>query len=151
LLNHLPKDPDFEARVRGSFARQEFMATIGATIAAVAPGEVILDLVCRPGLTQQHGFLHAGVVTALADSACGLAALSLMPKGAAVMSVEFKINLLAPAEGNCFRAVGRVIRPGKTLTVCSGEVRKDTGPEAAVIAVMQATMMALQDRPGISD
>jgi uncharacterized protein (TIGR00369 family) len=150
-LDQYAQEPDFAARVRASFARQKFMATIGAQITAVAPGEVILDLPFDTGLTQQHGLLHAGVVTALADSACGLAALSLMPQGAAVLSVEFKINLLAPAAGDSFRAVGCVIRAGRTLTVCSGEVRDGSNPGAAVIAVMQATMMTVQGRPGFSD
>ena len=99
------------------------MATLGAALAGVAPGEVDIDLPFRTDLTQQHGFLHAGVVTSLMDSACGYAALSLMEPGAAVLSVEFKVNLLAPARGNRFRASGRVVRAGRTVTVVSGEFR----------------------------
>jgi uncharacterized protein (TIGR00369 family) len=147
----VPKDPAFEARVRASFDRQRFMATLGARLAAVAPGEAVIELDFDDELTQQHGFLHAGVVTSAVDSACGYAALSLMPVGAAVLSVEFKVNLLAPATGARFRAIGRVIRAGRTLSVCTGEMRALDGEEETVIAVMQATMMTVQQRPGISD
>jgi uncharacterized protein (TIGR00369 family) len=146
-----PQDPDFDQRVRASFARQAFMATIGARIVSIAPGEVVLELAFDQSLTQQHGFLHAGVVAALADNACGFAALSLMPPGAAVMSVEFKVNLMAPAAGTLFRAAGRVIRAGRTLTVCSAEVVAVDGDREKVVAVMQATMMSVAGRPGISD
>ena len=137
-----PRDPDFEARVRASFARQRFMATLGATLERVAPGEVAIALPFRDDLTQQHGFLHAGAVTAVVDSACGYAALSLMEPGAGVVSVEFKINLLAPAVGERFLATARVVKAGRTLTVCTGEL---TAGES-VAAVMQATMMAVRGR-----
>ena len=137
-----PRDPDFEARVRASFARQRFMATLGATLERVAPGEVAIALPFRDDLTQQHGFLHAGAVTAVVDSACGYAALSLMEPGAGVVSVEFKINLLAPAVGERFLATARVVKAGRTLTVCAGEL---TAGES-VAAVMQATMMAVRGR-----
>src|SRR4051794_28165997 len=96
------RDPEFEARVRASFAKQQFMATLGAQLERVAIGEVAIALPFRADLTQQHGFLHAGVVTSVVDSACGYAALSVMEPGAAVLSVEFKVNLLAPAEGTHF-------------------------------------------------
>jgi uncharacterized protein (TIGR00369 family) len=142
-----PRDPDFDARVRASFARQRFMATLGATLERVAPGEVTIALPYRDDLTQQHGFLHAGVVTAVVDSACGYAALSLMEPGAGVVSVEFKINLLAPAVGARFVATARVVKAGRTLTVCGGEL---TAGET-VVAVMQATMMAVRDRAGMTD
>ena len=141
-----PQDPGFEDRIRASFAKQTFMATIGARLASVRPGEVVIELPFRADLVQQHGFLHAGVVTAVVDSACGYAALSLMPAGAAVLSVEFKVNLLKPAAGASFRAVGQVIRAGRTLTVCSGELEA-IGHERSVVAVMQATMMTVRDRP----
>ena len=142
-----PRDPDFEARVRASFARQRFMATLGATLERVAPGAVTIALPYRDDLTQQHGFLHAGAVTAVVDSACGYAALSLMEPGAGVLSVEFKINLLAPAAGERFVAAARVVKAGRTLTVCAGELTAGAG----VVAVMQATMMAVRDRPGMTD
>ncbi|HVE78214.1 MAG TPA: PaaI family thioesterase [Gemmatimonadaceae bacterium] len=150
-MSFQPQDPAFESRVRASFARQTFMATLGARLAVVEPGKVILALPFRADLTQQHGFLHAGVTASLADSACGYAALSLMPAGAGVLSVEFKVNLLAPAAGDEFRALGVVVRAGRTLTVCSGEVRAVTGEEERVVALMQATMMALHDRGGLTD
>ncbi len=130
------------------------MATIGATLERVAPGEVVLALPFRADLTQQHGFLHAGIVTSVVDSACGYAALTLMEPGAAVLSVEFKVNLLAPARGTHFRAIGTVVRAGKTVTVVTGELRAferaDDG-EGAVVAIMTGTMMAVRDRPGLVD
>jgi uncharacterized protein (TIGR00369 family) len=150
-VGHIPRDPRFEERVRSSFERQAFMATLGASIVSVAPGEVVLELPYSRPLTQQHGFLHAGVVTALADNACGFAALTLMPPGAAVMSVEFKVNLMAPGSGSLFRATGRVIRAGRTLTVCGAEVAATDGGREKVIALMQATMISVEGRPGLAD
>ena len=124
---HQPPDAAFEARVRASFARQAFMATLGAELARVEPGQVTIELPFRADLTQQGGFLHAGVLASIADSACGYAALTLMPPGAGVLSVEFKINLMKPATGSRFRAVGSVVRAGRTLTLWAGVVRnKDT-------------------------
>jgi uncharacterized protein (TIGR00369 family) len=161
-MSRTPRDPDYERRVRASFARQAVMTTLGVTVARVAPGEVILELPFRSELTQQHGFLHAGVVTSAMDSACGYAALSLMERGAAVLSVEFKVNLLAPARGDRFRAIGRVVRAGRTVTVVSGEFRvvdqaaeaqRPATPDAdgALVAIMTATMMQVRDRPGLED
>ena len=146
-----PRDPDFEARVRASFGRQQFMHTLGATLERVIPGEVVIRLPFRPDLTQQHGFLHAGAITTVVDSACGYAALSMMEPGSAVLSVEFKINLLAPAAGETFLATGRVVRAGRSLTVCTGEVRAIADGTDRVIAVMQATMMSVRDRGGLVD
>ena len=151
MAAHQPPDPGFERRVRESFSRQRAMATLGAVISRVAPGEVDIELPFREDLTQQHGFLHAGVVTAAVDSACGYAALSLMPAGAAVLTVEFKVNLVAPAAGERFLARGRVVKPGRTLMVCTGEVVAPRGAEERLVAVMQATMMVLQDRGGLVD
>ncbi len=139
-----PRDPDFEARVRASFARQHLMQTIGAEMTAVRPGEVELTLPFRDDLTQQHGFLHAAVVTAIADSASGYAAFTLMAADRDVLSVEFKVNLLAPAAGERFIATGRVLRPGRTLTVCAAEVHAEHSGQRKLIAAMQATMMALE-------
>jgi uncharacterized protein (TIGR00369 family) len=141
-------DPNFEARVRASFARQAFMATLGARLVVVQPGQVVIELQFRPDLTQQHGFLHAGVIASVVDSACGYAALSLMPAGTGVLSVEFKINLMKPAAGSSFRALGKVVRAGRTLTVCTGELEADGG---AIVAVMQATMMTVRDQEGLAD
>jgi uncharacterized protein (TIGR00369 family) len=161
-MTEAPRDPDYEQRVRASFARQAAMATLGATLARVAPGEVALELPFRSELTQQHGFLHAGIITSVMDTACGYAALSLMERGAAVLSVEFKVNLLAPARGNLFRAIGRVVRAGRTVTVVSGELRvvdadSEEQPAASLdttgslVAIMTGTMMTVRDRPGLSD
>jgi len=136
-----PRDPDYEARVRASFQAQRFMESIGATLERVAPGEVVIALSFRPDLTQQHGFVHAGAIGAVADSACGYAALSLMEPGVDVLSVEYKINLLAPAAGPRFMATGRVVRAGRTLTVCSAEVRTAGDEPGTLVAVMQATMI----------
>ena len=109
-----------EARIRDNFSRQAVMGMMGVSILRIAPGEVDLQLPFRADLCQQNGFLHAGIVTAVVDSACGYAALSMMPEGADVLSVEFKVNLLAPAKGSLFEAKGRVIKSGRTITVCSG-------------------------------
>jgi uncharacterized protein (TIGR00369 family) len=145
------RDPQWEARVRASFARQQFMATLGATLEQVNPGEVMIALPFRAALTQQHGFLHAGAATSVVDSACGYAALTLMEPGTGVMSVEFKVNLLAPAAGNRFVAIGRVVRAGRTLTVCQGELRAVQDDGEVVVAILQGTMMAVRDKDGISD
>lgn len=136
-------EPDFEERVRASFARQTLMKTIGARMTRVSPGEVVIELTFREDLTQQHGFVHAGVITAIVDSACGYAALSLMPPDSGVLTVEYKANFLSPAKGSTFIATGRVVKPGRTLTVCSGDVvAVDEGKEKTV-ATMLATMMRL--------
>jgi uncharacterized protein (TIGR00369 family) len=142
---------DLKQRVQASFDRQELMKTVGARIVSVEPGQVVIEWPFSSNLTQQHGFLHAGVVAAVADSACGYAALSLMPEGVAVLSVEFKVNLLRPAAGEHFRAVGKVIRSGRTLTVCAAEVLGQLADKESVIAVMQATMMTVRDNTGLVD
>lgn len=125
------------------------METLGARLTSVAPGAVEIEFRFREDLTQQHGFLHAGAVTAAVDSACGYAALSLMDPDAAVLTVEYKVNLLAPAAGERFLARGRVVRPGRTLTVCAGEVVALEGDEERTIALMQATMMAVRGRSDV--
>jgi uncharacterized protein (TIGR00369 family) len=144
------RDPAFESRVRASFEKQKFMETLGARLTHVAPGEVDIEVAAREALVQQHGFLHAGVLASAADSACGYAALSLMPPGAAVLSIEFKINMLAPAAGDRIVARGRIIRAGRTITVCSGDVVSFAGTGEKLVATMVATMMTVQDR-GLSD
>ncbi len=126
------------------------MATLGARLTLIEPGRVEIALAFRDDLVQQHGFLHAGVVTTIADSACGYAALTRMPPDSAVLSTEFKINLLAPARGEQFVAVGTVIKAGRTLVVCRGEVFGVDGGERRRIAEMLGTMMAVQ-RAGLSD
>ena len=141
--------PDVAHIVRESFARQSLLATLGAELAEVSDGEVAIRLPFGPHLCQQHGFAHAGAITAIADSACGYACLTRMPAGSAVLSVEFKINLLAPAEGNHFVARGRVVRMGRSLGVATAEVHAyGAGGEGRCIAVMQGTMMRVEPRAG---
>jgi uncharacterized protein (TIGR00369 family) len=138
-----PKDPDFEGRVRTSFAKQRLMTTLGARIEAVEPGRVAIRLDFRDELTQQHGFLHAGAIAAVADSACGYAALTLMPSDAAVLSIEFKINMLAPAKGDAIVARGEVIRAGRSVMVCRADVYSISGSTEKLVAAMQGTMMVV--------
>jgi len=144
-----PRNLRFEQAVRASFAAQQLMATIGARLAKVAAGEIEIRVPFRPNLTQQHGFLHAGVVTSALDSACGYAALSLMPEGAGVLTVEFKTNLLAPACGEELIARGRVVRAGRTITVCQAEASMLLDGSETLVATMLATIMTVRDRPDI--
>ena len=143
MADLVPKDPDYERRVRESFARQRVMETFGARLARVAPGEVEISLGFREDLTQQHGYLHAGVVAAVVDSACGYAALSLAPAGAEVLSIEFKLNLLSPAAGESFAARARVVRAGRNVTVCAGDLFAQTGGREKLVATMLGTMMTV--------
>lgn len=143
-------NPSLWTRVGDSFARQRAMALIGARLEHVGPGEVDIAVEHRDDLTQQHGFLHAGVLAALADTACGYAALTLMPEGSAVLSVEFKINMLRPAAGERFVARARVVRPGRTLSTCSADVVALRADEEIQVATMLATMTAVQ-RDGMQD
>ncbi|WP_042424721.1 PaaI family thioesterase [Comamonas granuli] len=143
------KHPDFQRRVRESFALQGVMQTLGARLARVEPGVVDIELDWAPGLTQQHGFLHAGVVSTALDSACGYAAYSLMPEEAAVLTIEFKINLLAPAQGQRFRMEGRVLKPGRTITVAEGRAWAMDGAKETLAATMNCTLMTVTGRPGI--
>lgn len=141
-------DPDFEARTRASFARQAAMATLGITLERVAPGEVELALPHRPDLTQQHGFLHAGVVSTALDSACGYAAFTLMPADAAVLTIEFKVNLLAPARGPLLRVLGQVVKAGRTISVVDARAwqRAPGTGEDQLVATMTATVMTVLGR-----
>jgi len=140
-----PRDPAFEARVRASFTRQAVTTTLQATMTRVEPGEVEIELPFRQDLTQ-HGYLHAGIITTIVDSACGYAAYSLMAAQAEVLTVEYKVNFLAPAQGERFIARGRVTRAGRTLTVCAGEVVALQEGREALIATMLTTMMAVQGK-----
>jgi uncharacterized protein (TIGR00369 family) len=146
-----PKDPGYAQRVRASFDRQAAMATIGATLAEVEPGRVVIELPWAQPLTQQHGFLHAGMVATALDSACGYAGFSLMPAEAAVLTIEYKINLLAPAKGERFRMEGVVIKPGRTVTVTEGKAFAIEGGREKLIATMHCTLMALIGRDGIEN
>jgi uncharacterized protein (TIGR00369 family) len=145
-----PADPAFASRVRDSFGKQRLLATLGATLERVAPGEVDIRLPFREDLTQQHGFLHAGAMTSVVDTACGYAALTLMPADVAVLTVEFKVNLLAPGKGEAVIARARVVKPGRTLTVVRGDVLALERGEQRLVATMLATMMTVRDR-GIAD
>ena len=143
MTDFVPQDADFEARVRASFARQRVMETIGARLSLVAPGEVSIELPHREDLTQQHGYLHAGIVAAVIDSACGYAAMSLAPAGAEVLSIEFKLNLMSPARGERFVARARVKRAGRNVTVCTGDLFAYEGASEKTVATMLATMMTV--------
>jgi uncharacterized protein (TIGR00369 family) len=145
-----PKDPQFETRVRAGFARQQTMTTLGVEIVALKAGEIELKMPHAPAYTQQHGFVHAGIIATALDSACGYAAFSLMPAGAAVLTVEFKTNLLAPAKGDYFLMRARVVKPGPTITVCDGQAFAVLGGTEKLVATMTGTLMALYDRDGIS-
>jgi uncharacterized protein (TIGR00369 family) len=141
-----PPDPNFETRVRDSFSKQEMLTSLGAQIGLLRAGEVHLTAPYDARFTQQDGFLHAGTVTTLMDSACGYAAYSLMPAASRVLSVEFKVNLLAPARGPRFRAEGHVIKAGRTLTVCEGKLFSVEKEQETLCAIMQATMICIRDR-----
>lgn len=136
-----PQNPDYERVVQDSFSRQTLMTTLGARIAHLAPGLVTLTAPYAPQFAQQNGFWHAGAVASLADSANGYAAFSLAPAGTDVLAVEFKINLLAPARGQSFEAAGRVLRPGRTLTVCSADVFGIANGTRKMIATMLSTII----------
>jgi uncharacterized protein (TIGR00369 family) len=144
-----PKDPDFRARVAASFARQAAMASLGITIARLEAGEIELAMPYDAAFTQQHGFVHAGIMATALDSACGYAAFSLMPADASVLTVEFKTNLLAPAKGERFTFHGQVIKPGRTITVCEARAFALEGGVSRLAATMTATLMAIFGRDGI--
>ena len=149
-MTWVPKNPHFEHLVRDSFSKQEAMATLGASLALVEPGHVAITLPYQEALTQQHGFLHAGILTAVLDSSCGYAAFSLMPAGAGVLSIEFKVNLLAPAKGDLLVAEGRVLRVGRTITVCQADGLMRTKDGETRVATMLATMMTVTERPEVT-
>jgi uncharacterized protein (TIGR00369 family) len=138
-----PADPQFAARVRESFSRQKAMALIGAALTTVEPGCVEVALPYRDDLTQQKGFIHGGILGMIADTACGYAAFSLMPAGCSLVTVEYKINILAPARRSLV-ARGQVVKPGRTLTVARAEVYADDGQH---VATMQQTLMMLANTP----
>ena len=145
-MNFEPSNPLFATEVRDSFARQAVMSTIGAELVSVVPGAVQISLPYRADLTQQNGYLHAGIVTTIADSACGYAAYTLMPPNSAVLSVEFKVNLLRPAKGEQFLAIAEVLKPGRTLTVVRADVFANPKSERVLVATMLGTMMCLTSR-----
>jgi uncharacterized protein (TIGR00369 family) len=142
-----PANPQFEARVRDSFARQPFMAHLGAELGAVTPGHCEIQLPYRPSLTQQHGYFHAGAIATLADNAAGYAAFSLMPEDASVLSVEFKLNLMAPGQGDRLVARAEVLKAGRTLTVCESRVFGVLGGQERLCAVALVTLMTMAGKP----
>ena len=146
-----PISSEIEQRIRLSFARQGLMGTIGAQLQAVRPGEVDILLPFNQALTQQHGFLHAGIVTTIADNACGFAALSMMPDDAAVLTTEFKVNFMSPAKGDHLRAIGRVVRAGRKLIVCLADVFAYEGANEKHIALMTASMMVVTAADNLRD
>lgn len=137
------------ARISESFERQGLMGTLGATLRVVEPGRVVISMPFSQGISQQHGFAHAGGISTICDTACGYAALTLMPQDKAVLTSEFKINLLAPAAGERFEAEGKVIRAGKRVHVTLGDVYAITGEHRKHIATMLATMMVMDNDTGL--
>jgi uncharacterized protein (TIGR00369 family) len=144
-----PRNPDFRAVATKTFDRQLAMHTLGISIARMEPGEVDLTMAYSPVLTQQNGFVHAGIITAGLDNACGIAAFTLMPADCDILTVEFKTNLLAPAKGRRFSFRGTVIKPGRTLTVCEGRAYAETDGVESLIATMTCTLMALSRQDAV--
>ena len=145
-----PRNPRFEQVVRESFAAQKHMASIGARLTRISAGEIEIRVPFREDLTQQHGFLHAGVVTAVLDSACGYAALSLAEEGVGVLTVELNANLLAPAKGDELIARSRVLRAGRTITACQAEATMVIAGAETSVAVMLGTIVTIRDRPHVT-
>ncbi|MGH8801868.1 MAG: PaaI family thioesterase [Casimicrobiaceae bacterium] len=141
-----PAFAGFAARVRESFAKQGAMALIGARLDAVEPGWCAISLAPRDDLSQQHGYVHAGIVAAIVDSAGGYAGFTLFPEGSTVLTVEFKLNLLAPAAGDRLAAEGFVVKPGRTLVITRGEVHAERAGSRNLVAIMQQTLMVMRDR-----
>ena len=144
--NLQPRDPDWEATVRQSFARQKVMILIGAELGALAPGHCEIRLPFRDDLTQQNGYFHAGITSTIVDSAGGYAGYTLMPKGSDVLSVEFKLNLLAPADGEFLVAEGQVLKSGRNLVITRGEVYAIKNGRATHCATMQQTLMTMHPK-----
>jgi len=142
-MNFKPMNPDYQSHVRDAFERQPFLYTIDARLATIEPGHVVIVMPFRKDLTQQDGFLHAGIVTTLIDTACGLSALTLMPSAARVLAVEIKVNFMSPAVGDTVEAVGTTLKSGRTISVCTGTVYAVTEETRKPVACMQATMMAM--------
>lgn len=140
-----PRDPDYEQRVRESFAQQGLMATFAAELRSIEPGVVEIEVPFSPGLTQQDEFFHAGVGIAILDNACGYSALTLMAPGMRVLTVELKVNLLAPAVGESLQARAEVVRPGRNLTVCRGDAYAVSGGDSKQVATILATMSGIAE------
>ncbi|HEX5890671.1 MAG TPA: PaaI family thioesterase [Pyrinomonadaceae bacterium] len=144
-MAHEATNQTFVEEIKESFAKQTIMALIGGELTRVEPGVVEITLPYRADLTQQHGYVHAGIITTIADSACGYAAYTLMPAGSDVLAVEFKVNLMRPAKGETFVARAEVVKSGRTLTVVRADVHAlSSGDKSELVAIMQGTMMRLQ-------
>lgn len=141
-----PKNPDYRAVATATFAAQPAMRTLGISIARLEPGEVDLTMAYSADLTQQNGFVHAGIITAGLDNACGIAAFTLMPAGADILTVEFKTNLLAPARGKRFLFRATVVKPGRTLTFCEARAYAEQDGSETLVASMTGTLMAVMHR-----
>jgi uncharacterized protein (TIGR00369 family) len=141
-----PKNPDYRAVATATFAAQPAMRTLGISIARLEPGEVDLTMAYSADLTQQNGFVHAGIITAGLDNACGIAAFTLMPAGADILTVEFKTNLLAPAMGKRFLFRATVVKPGRTLTFCEARAYAEQDGSETLVASMTGTLMAVMHR-----
>jgi len=141
------RDPRYAERVRASFARQGAMKLLGADLAELAPGYCAMSLVPRPETSQQHGYVHAGIVAALVDTAGGYAGFTLFPPDSSVLTVEFKLNLLAPAAGDRLVAEGFVVKPGRTLVITRGEVHAEQGGKRTLVALMQQTLIVMHGKP----
>ena len=139
-------DTDLEARVRTSFERQQVMRLLNAQLQNILPGEVQIKFPYQLCLTQQNGYIHAGIITTILDSACGFAAFTMMPLNRSVLSIEFKVNLLSPAVGESFIGIGKVIKAGRTITVCSGELPSMESGNKKLVAIMQASMITVEKR-----
>ena len=152
MAHPIPADPGYVQRLRESFARQQAMHTLGAVLDTVEPGHVVITMRHRPELTQQHGFVHAGMIGAALDSACGYAALTVMPAGTGILTIEYKLNCLAPGVGERIRLVGRVRKPGRTILLVEGEALAVTaGGAERLVATMTATEMTIRGRDGVLD
>jgi uncharacterized protein (TIGR00369 family) len=138
-----PKNPDYVARVEKSFSDQAVMKTIGASIEAISPGKIEIEFPYQSNLTQQNGFIHAGIVSTVLDSACGYAAFSLMPQDVSVLTIEFKINLLSPATGDRFRGYGKVKKAGRNISVAEAELYAFSEQGKKLVATMVGTLMAV--------
>jgi uncharacterized protein (TIGR00369 family) len=141
-----PQDPAWKEKIHDSFDRQGFMAYLRAHMTHAEPGRVVIEVPFGPDLTQQHGFFHAGVTSAIADTAGGYAGYSLFPPDSSVLTVELKINLLAPAKGERLKAVATVIKPGRTLTICELKVYAIAGTRETLCAAGQQTLICLLDK-----
>jgi uncharacterized protein (TIGR00369 family) len=146
MVSFKAKDPQFRSRVEASFSQQQVMKTLGVKIMNLQPGEIELMMPYAAAYTQHHGFIHAGIIATVLDNACGYAAFSLVPDDAAMLTVEFKTNLLAPARGERFIFRGKVVKPGRTITVCEAQAFGVDGGEERLVATMTGTLMSLFER-----